>query len=526
MARGDVIELQDGQRVLDTGEGYQPLEAQNPAAAAWVGVGSIGDRLLQSGQQLVGAITPEEGAAREADRETMRLAMGETNPVSNLVGRNIDVIPGMLPAGRAAAMGLGAVEGAMQPADTMTQRVANAALGGGFAGAGDIVGQGLGNMAGRVMAAVGVAGREAMPGVMRAAGEGAAAAGGNPVAQAAQEFGLEMTPGMASGSKLLQRYELGLARNPLTSQAFDRISQANDEVVTRVMSEAAGVPADVLGAGGGKITPGVLANQQAALGDQFEMLGNALPGEIKLPDGLQKALLANTDVKKLVKGGELFQGLEAGTITGQEYAKLRSALMKQAATESNGDVAQMLAGQAERLDKVIDNAVAGNEELAGLAQNFPRLREQYRNLQILQMPGVLRTDGTVNAGMMNARLRGNYGSTYMQEAFDQVQPETQSAIRLAKLMQDPAMRPIAGSSGTAEGLMANQALGDMASAVQGDTGAIARLMGMGRVGEGYMALGRENPKVLEAIMASPGNLFGDLDRAAARSAAKEQGRDE
>ena len=528
MAKGDIYETENGQRLIETESGFRPLEEKSPIESAIVGAGSVGDRGLQAIQELVGAISPAEAAMRASDRESMKQALGETNPVSNFLGRNIDEIPGMLPAGRGAQAVIGGLQGAIAPADSLSQRATNALLGAGLSVGGDVAGQVIGSMGSRVMRAIGATADNVTGNVARAAaGAGGAGGGGGgevieTMADKARRFGLELSPGMQSGNKTLQRFDISLGRNPLTSGPFDRIKEANAGVINRFAADSIGVPADVLEAGGGKLSPSVLREAEARIGEQYEWLGQSIP-DVKLPDGLRDAVLANRDIKKLVAGSdELFTRLESdGIISGPEYAKLRSALMKTARTEQNSDVAAMIAGQAQRLDKVVDNALPDG---ATVGPEFARMREQWRNLEVLQSPGVLASDGSVRPGMLNNRLRGNYGTTYLQEKFDLVQPETASLLELSKLVNSPDMMPIVGTSGTAEGLIGDRVTEEMAAAaLNRDPGAIAQLMAKQRLGDLYMEQGRKNPEALAALLESPGNFVSELSRATGRTAGSEQG---
>lgn len=519
MAKGDVIELENGQRVIQTADGFRPLKQAGVGESLAVGMGSVGDRGLQAVQELMGTITPEEAQARAADRESMKLALGETNPISNFVGRNIDEIPGMLGGSRIAQAVIGGIQGGMQPADTLQQRIANVGLGAGLSVVGDVGGQVIGSAAGRVLGAIDGASGGVMSRMVGRAGN-AVDEGLKSLTEKANKYGLELSPGMLTGNPTLQRYDVALSRNPLTAGAFDSIKEKNGLIVNRMAAEAAGIPASMLEASGGKITPAALQAADQGLGESYEALGAAIP-EIKLPDGLRDAVLGNRDIKKLVAGSEnLFNRLETdGVISGQEYAKLRSALMKTAANETNSDVAAMVANQATRLDQVVDASLPD-----GLPVDFPRIREQWRNLELLQRPGVLAPDGSVRPGMLKNRLQGSYGTTYTQELFDRVQPETGALIDIAKTVSSPQMLPIVGTSGTAEGIIGDRVTEEMSNAVLArDPGAIAQLLAKQKLGDFYMEQGRKNPDVLIGLLQSPGNFVSELNRAAGRTAASEQG---
>lgn len=267
--------------------------------------------------------------------------------------------------------------------------------------------------------------------------------GQQSAAAAGRDMGMRLTPGQATGNKLLQRLEAKLESQPMTAGPFDRIKDTNIRSVNRAAAHAIGESTDNLSADVldnavtrmGRvfedarddvqrvIDPQEFTNRMAAVSDEFEAIG---------PQVWQHPL-----VTRLVKHAE------SGTATGKDLGNLTSKLTREAhrhMTSANGDreLGQALYRVKDYVDDLVAQGLSG-ERLA----RYNQTRGEYRNLMLLtSRNGVINpSTGNVNGSALASLLQQKDRAGFL---FGRNQSDMYNAARFSQ-----AFRPIVGDSGTA-----------------------------------------------------------------------------
>lgn len=252
-----------------------------------------------------------------------------------------------------------------------------------------------------------------------------------------------LTPGQATGNKLLQRLEAKLESQPMTAGPFDRVKDANSREVNRAAARAIGESADNLSADvldravtriGGVfnsarddaqrvIAPQEFTTRMAQISDEFEAIG--------------PQVWTHPLVSRLVKHAE------AGTASGRDLGNLTSKLTREVhrqMTSPQGDreLGMALGRLKDYVDDLVEQGLSGER----LAQ-YQSARGQYRNLMLLTSrvgainPSTGNVNGSVLANVLQQKDRAGY-------LFGRNQSDMYNAARFAQ-----AFRPIVGDSGTA-----------------------------------------------------------------------------
>ena len=505
-----LIQDKAGNNFRVTENGLVPVEATSDMQAGALSLGGAAQRLKATAHEALGLSSPERIAAARAEVDQLDAQLSETNPASSFVGRHLTDIPSMMACGGKVVQGaIGAVEGAMQPApDGMGQRAMNAVVGAGLGVGGAVGGEVLSSMAGRVTRAIG----SAMPMVSNMTARAGEAVGDvmSPIAQRAKELGLALTPGQTSGNKTLQALETGYMSHPLMREPFDQMAEQNQKRITQIAADAAGINPQHLQLENGMIRPEALAEASAKLGDKFETIGKKLP-DLEIGSNLKNTIEGISGISKLLKlSPEIAGDFEKGVIKGANYNEIRSAILE-AASKEGGTLGRRIAGAADQLDEVATMNASG-KQLEALA----RAREQWSMLDLLQSGESLNANGLVNAQTLSSKLKSRLGTRYNQELFSDMQPETADLVKAARVARSPDFRQLVGSSGTAERTAGIDAANEIASAARGDTGAIASILGKGKMGNAYLWMAEKNPKAFAELLT--GNPAG-LDEAARRGGA-------
>lgn len=252
-----------------------------------------------------------------------------------------------------------------------------------------------------------------------------------------------LTPGQATGSKLLQRLEAKLESQPMTAGPFDRIKDSNIREVNKAAAKAIGESADNLSApvldravtrlsgvfedvrdtNIRKIDPADYTSRMAAIQDEFEAIG--------------PQLMNHPLVERLVKHAQ------AGEATGKNLGSLTSKLTREInrqMTSAQGDreLGLGLASVKEYVDDLVAQGLSGDK-----LKLYDAARQQYRNLMLLtsRVGTINPSTGNVNAGALANALQQKDRLGYL---FGRNQSDFYNAARFAQ-----AFKPIVGDSGTA-----------------------------------------------------------------------------
>lgn len=253
----------------------------------------------------------------------------------------------------------------------------------------------------------------------------------------------KLTPGQATGNKLLQRLEAKLESQPMTAGPFDRIKDSNIREVNKAAARAIGEKADNLSSPvldsavtrlGGvfndvrddaqrAIEPQQFTERMRAIGDEFEAIG--------------PQLWNHPLVERLLKHAE--QGQASGKDLGALTSKLTREVNRQM-TSAQGDreLGMALGNVKEYVDDLVAQGLSGDKLKA-----YNTAREQYRNLMLLtsRVGTINPSTGNVNAGALANALQQKDRMGYL---FGRNQSDFYNAARFAQ-----AFKPIVGDSGTA-----------------------------------------------------------------------------
>lgn len=310
--------------------------------------------------------------SRDDVAEARRLDAPLTNTTAGAVGSFIGtaapvaltaMIPGANTVGGAAS--IGALAGAAMPSESTTETLANIGIGG-IAGAG---GQKLANKVGQFVSA------PQKPALTQ---------GQQQALQAGKAVGMRPTPGQASGSKTLQKFEAALEANPMTSRGFDAIREQNSRALGRAAAKAIGEQGDELSAP-------VLQAAEQRLGSVFQSVADKTP----VPLNTQSTKLAQLiqDTEGLIGGNaslmdnQLVQRLSdfmsRPDVTREQLRGLSSKMGKAAKNAMTSQAGDRELGKALfQAKELVDDAVEQSLPAAQRAA-FAEARGQYRNLMSL-----------------------------------------------------------------------------------------------------------------------------------------------
>lgn len=252
-----------------------------------------------------------------------------------------------------------------------------------------------------------------------------------------------LTPGQATGNKLLQRLEAKLESQPMTAGPFDRIKDANAREINRAAARAIGERADNLNAEvldravnrlGGvfddvrdatvrRIDPADYVDRMRAIQDEFEAIG--------------PQLTSHPLVERLVRHAQ------TGEATGRDLGNLTSKLTREVnrqMTSAQGDreLGRALVQVKEYVDDLVAQGLSG-ERLS----TYNAARDQYRNMMLLtsRVGTINPSTGNVNAGALANLLQQKDRAGFL---FGRNNSDMYNAARFGQ-----AFKPIVGDSGTA-----------------------------------------------------------------------------
>jgi hypothetical protein len=252
-----------------------------------------------------------------------------------------------------------------------------------------------------------------------------------------------LTPGQATGNKLLQRLEAKLESQPMTAGPFDRIKDMNAREVNRAAARAIGETAD-------NLNPEVLDRAVTRLGGVFDDVRDTTVRQIEPSDYVARMsslqdefeaigpqLMNHPLVERLVKHAQ--SGQASGKDLGNLTSKLTREINRQM-TSAQGDreLGRALVGVKEYVDDLVAQGLSGDRLRA-----YDAARSQYRNLMLLtsRVGTINPSTGNVNGGALANLLQQKDRAGYL---FGRNNSDMYSAARFAQ-----AFKPIVGDSGTA-----------------------------------------------------------------------------
>jgi len=274
-----------------------------------------------------------------------------------------------------------------------------------------------------------------------------------------QAMGFKATPGQASGSKTLQKFEAAMESNPFTAGAFDDIKTHNAGVLNRVTAGAIGEKADY-------VNSTILEQAKDRIGSVYKMVADKTARQIPADEFVTRLKQINTDLEGLLPSNMSFidnplvknfiEVAQKGQATGEQLQQIASKLGKAAAknmTSQGGDrdLGMALFQVKDLADDYLRSGLSGET-----AKVFDAARTQYRNLMMLtSRTGVVNTSsGDVSKAALANVLASKDKPGYM---FGKNQSDFYNAARFGD-----AFRPIVGDSGTATRSMQNISLENLA----------------------------------------------------------------
>jgi hypothetical protein len=252
-----------------------------------------------------------------------------------------------------------------------------------------------------------------------------------------------LTPGQATGNKLLQRLEAKLESQPMTAGPFDRIKDANAREVNKAVAKAIGESAD-------NLSSEVLDRAVTRMGAVFD----------DVRDEVQRTISPQEFVTRMQSVGDEFEAIspqfwnhplvsrfvshaEKGTASGKDLGALTSKLTRETyrqMTSPQGDreLGMALGKVKEYVDDLVAQGLTGDR----LAK-YQATREQYRNLSLLtsRVGAINPSTGNVNGSLLANALQQKDKAGFL---FGRNQSDMYNAAKFSQ-----AFRPLVGDSGTA-----------------------------------------------------------------------------
>lgn len=499
-----------------------------PKAGVMAQAGRQFDAMRTGIQAAYGDITGNEELSTRARQESAERAerMRPTDladPGTALVGRSLPgLATGMGVSYLGARAGLGAMgQWALGSGYGAAETAVDLERGGSWAGrAGEgfvasQVGEVAGRMAGRVLNGLG--------GFIRAsAGEGIPTQALSQAAREAQEQGFRTTASQnladAPGGQFARQLQTGAEATMVPPKAPVEVRASNQQLLNERAAASMGVkpPAN------GKLDDAFFNDVQDHFKEQFRHIQRhtAGPASIELDAELAQFLRKNKDMQAINEQWGYFEGLglkngkkvdlEKGQelyITQNEWMEARETFADWISAESakrprNAQRAQEL---LERMDEAIEQSIGDGE----FGEAYGRLREQYRNLIMLEKPSVMK-DGDVQPNVLNRVLRSKNGYGRQATAGQPVRnDETRTLIDSARVLSHKDLLPYQTSK-TAENqamreglrdateggqaLAEGDAIGFLAAAARFGGGLLSRPLEAGG-GQIYRGLATANPAV-------------------------------
>lgn len=240
----------------------------------------------------------------------------------------------------------------------------------------------------------------------------------------ADSIGFRFLPGQREGNVLLNQLAMS---DPLVQLSYSGLFAGNRQGLRATAARAIGIRGDDFGRD-------MLGQAADEIGATLDDIGVRI-GEVRLADDIVER------VSQVAKT-EPFLALEAGgALTGRQAMALRSNLV-QAASQAWRQGAQAPAGKAQFLDDLVsqlDDVIEGQLDDAAL-ESWRIARQRWRNLRVLEYPGVISDAGEINARTLSSQMARVYGATYRRQLTGaegrraNLLPETQALMDWARVV--------------------------------------------------------------------------------------------
>lgn len=350
---------------------------------------ALGDKVTGAIDRFGSAIGMADGSqieGQQAGYDAAFSGLSEKRPVSTTIGQIVPAAAmSATAAGPAAMIAASALPGLLEYGTT-EERLQR----GGMGAAGGAVGAGLGKVASHLLQPT----------------RNAATRAPDVALAAAERLGYRPTAGQATGSKALQMLEQQAAKNPISSGIAQKFGAGNQSALNRAAARAIGetsgtLDEDVMQAAaqrlGGQFE-GIFAGKEIPVSNSFKSFTTALQkSSTKAGEFADPAVLNIAERASAVA--------ERGTITGEEYQAMRSALSavkRQAAAGNNGPLKHSAQGIIKALDDAAEKVIP-KDEIAALQ----KARAQYAAMKTLEKRGAIKGGNVDPAIIRNALQSGD-----------------------------------------------------------------------------------------------------------------------
>lgn len=220
------------------------------------------------------------------------------------------------------------------------------------------------------------------------------------LAQLAEQHGIQLTPGQATGSRPLQAMDSVLGTLPFSAGMQDRLATGQRQSFNKAVMSQAGVGAD-------NASPQTMEKAFDDIGSRFDDLAakTTVTPDSKLLQDVQDVAIEHirrlpTDVQPVV--GSYLQDITNLThsgqpVSGEAYQKIATDIKQRARQYQNSrpDLADSLRGIGDALDDALERSAS----TPGLRQEWQDARREYRNL--------LTVDKAMSGGTQGARNSGD-----------------------------------------------------------------------------------------------------------------------
>lgn len=252
-----------------------------------------------------------------------------------------------------------------------------------------------------------------------------------------------LTPGQATGNKLLQRLEAKLESQPMTAGPFDKLKDSNVREINRAAAKAIGEKAD-------NLSSDVLDNAVTRMGRVFDDVRDDAPRTIdpqqyttRMQSVLDEFEAIGPQVTNHPLVSRFIRHAESGQATGKDLGNLTSKLSREVhrqMTSPQGDreLGMALGKVKDYVDDLVEQGLSGDRLRA-----YQEARNQYRNLSLLtsRVGAINPSTGNVNGSVLANLLQQKDKSGFL---FGRNDSDMYSAAKFAQ-----AFRPLVGDSGTA-----------------------------------------------------------------------------
>ena len=250
----------------------------------------------------------------------------------------------------------------------------------------------------------------------------------------AMDAGMQLSPGQASGNRMLQR-----TVEPWVESmgGFAKARDINEELYQGVVGKALGQADDAI-----DLSATGLGQAADDIGQGFDVLKGL---EIKLTPEQGQTL---TELGNL---SEYFDfPKNRNFMSGNEFKRIRRQISELGKRARINPAAP--AGQAEELEKFRKTLDLKFSQQAGptVAKQFKQAREKWKILETIERGAALSPDGVINPNSMRSAVNSMWGKTLRRNKMGGVEPETRAWLEQVNAQASKGTKSMVGSSGTAE----------------------------------------------------------------------------